>query len=103
MIDLFATTHLAWMSTALCAQVGAPDAWFNRGHSEAQKVCDHCPVEAQCRNYAQHETDMGTRLDGVWGGTTEGQRRVTATRHRKEARAAARAAAAALQPRGVAS
>jgi hypothetical protein len=96
-IDLSFTDQLSWMDAALCVQVAAdPEAWFTRSHAEAVKVCRICPVRETCGLYAQRETDLGNRLEGVWGGRSEGERRVTAHHHRVEARAAAMAAAANL-------
>jgi hypothetical protein len=31
---------------------------------EAKRICQRCPVVAQCGNYARHHS-----LSGVWGGT----------------------------------
>jgi WhiB family redox-sensing transcriptional regulator len=37
----------------------------------AKQFCDRCPITDDCRNYAlTHE------LIGIWGGTTEAERRV---------------------------
>jgi WhiB family redox-sensing transcriptional regulator len=36
----------------------------------AKQVCDRCPITNECREYARiHD------LDGIWGGTTEVERR----------------------------
>jgi WhiB family transcriptional regulator, redox-sensing transcriptional regulator len=37
----------------------------------AKQFCDRCPITNECREYARvHD------LDGIWGGTTEVERRV---------------------------
>jgi WhiB family redox-sensing transcriptional regulator len=40
--------------------------------AEAKAVCRHCPVLGKCLDVAL-EAD---RLEGVWGGTTESERRI---------------------------
>lgn len=72
---------------AACAQVD-PDLWFPEMGSGANTtrhavaVCRQCPLIHDCLAYA-----LPRALDGIWGGTTEGQRRrmradlgITATR-----------------------
>jgi WhiB family redox-sensing transcriptional regulator len=64
---------LAWQDDALCREVGG-DAWFpDKGGSirAAKKICDACPVQSDCLEYAL-ENDLGF---GIWGGTSERQRR----------------------------
>lgn len=66
-----------WMDDGACTQAINPDAWFpprpNSVPPEtalAIKVCrTRCPVQAQCLRYA-----LAHPVQGVWGGTTEGQR-----------------------------
>jgi len=41
------------------------------GASEARAMCDACPAEDQCKDYAV-ETNQ---LSGIWGNTTQKQRR----------------------------
>ncbi len=58
-----------------------------RGRTAAKHVCAVCPVIEECRAWAMNQS---TRLDGIWGGTTQRERR----RYRKanmtiEARSAA--------------
>lgn len=63
----------SWMSWALCAETN-PEAFFpEKGGSpkSAKQVCDGCPVRAECLDYA---LDNGIDF-GVWGGTTEADRR----------------------------
>jgi WhiB family redox-sensing transcriptional regulator len=68
-----------WAERALCAQAD-PDAWFpDRGHCDvaaiAKRICGHCPVRAQCLDYALSGTDTwGGIATGIWGGTTPKER-----------------------------
>jgi WhiB family redox-sensing transcriptional regulator len=68
-----------WRAEALCAR-SDPNLWFSPGaieHREAKRICNMCPVRAECLSYA-----MAEPIDhGVWGGMTERERR----RHRREA------------------
>jgi WhiB family redox-sensing transcriptional regulator len=36
----------------------------------AKQFCDRCPIADHCRDYA-----LNHDLDGIWGGTTEAERR----------------------------
>lgn len=62
----------AWHALAACAGMG-PAAFFpeGRGSSPAAglEVCSGCPVVAECR-------EAGAGELGVWGGTTEKERRL---------------------------
>jgi len=64
---------IAWMRFAACAGVD-PDLMFpERGQSAApgKAVCDGCPVRAPCLDHAlTHHENWG-----VWGGTSEKERR----------------------------
>ena len=71
--------NAAWIDEALCAQVGG-DAWMpDKGGPtrQAKRVCNGhddtppCPVRERCLAYA---LDNDIR-DGIWGGTSPGQRR----------------------------
>ena len=62
-----------WMQDSLCAQVD-PELFFpEKGGSgyAARDICARCDVRAQCLEYALR-TDQ---RDGIWGGTTEPERR----------------------------
>ena len=64
---------LAWMDGALCAQAD-PERWFpdlGQPAGIARRVCRQCPVRAECLDYAL-ETNQEF---GVWGGTSERERR----------------------------
>ena len=62
-----------WAAQALCAQTD-PEIFFpEQGQSAnaAIAICDDCPVQVQCLNYALASP---VPLHGVWGGST-GERR----------------------------
>ncbi len=63
----------AWMSSAACSR-GGTDAFFpRRGEptGPGRAVCSTCVVQAECLAYAMAHEDLA----GVWGGTTERERR----------------------------
>ena len=65
----------AWQDQALCAEVD-PDLHFpEKGGStrEAKRVCRSCEVRAECLAYALEHEDTGRF--GIWGGTSERERR----------------------------
>jgi WhiB family redox-sensing transcriptional regulator len=63
----------AWMIDAYCRRL-APAEFFpsdGLGVEDAQRVCNDCRVRADCLQYA-----LDNRIDhGVWGGTSERERR----------------------------
>jgi len=63
----------AWQDDALCAQTD-PEAFFpEKGGStrEAKRVCAKCDVRQECLEYAlSHDERFG-----IWGGTSERDRR----------------------------
>ena len=62
-----------WMAGGLCAEVD-PELWFpEKGGStrEAKQLCARCPVHPECLAYAIAHRER----HGVWGGTTERERR----------------------------
>ncbi len=62
-----------WMNDALCREIG-DEAFFSDDAGvtkKAKKICNGCPVIAECLNYALDDRD----LVGVFGGTTERDRR----------------------------
>jgi WhiB family transcriptional regulator, redox-sensing transcriptional regulator len=69
-------SDLAWQREAACRGLGAGDSqtifFPSRGDSieEARAICRECPVTAQCLDFA-----LANGCIGVWGGTTERQRR----------------------------
>jgi WhiB family redox-sensing transcriptional regulator len=65
-----------WRALALCAEVD-PELFFpNKGESSrpAKRICAVCEVRAEC---LQDALDRGEQF-GVWGGTSERERRVLA-------------------------
>ena len=62
-----------WMEHAVC-RGAAPTAFFpsdGSGVEVAQRVCESCPVRAECLEYAlEHRIEHG-----VWGGASERERR----------------------------
>ncbi len=77
-----------WQAKARCTEVD-PEIFFpERGGSSkaARQVCSNCQVRAQCLEYALNNKEQF----GIWGGTSERERR----RLRKERAARARLRAA---------
>ena len=62
-----------WMASGLC-RVEPPARFFPSdgvGVEIAKRICADCPVKTPCLEYA-----LENRIDhGVWGGTSERQRR----------------------------
>lgn len=61
-----------WMRVGLCVK-GNPENWFpSSAHEEraATELCKGCPSKTPCLEYALADST----LDGIWGGTTPGQR-----------------------------
>lgn len=64
-----------WNEGALCAQTD-PELFFPEvGQTdvvrEARQLCARCPLQQECREYAIHHGE----LHGIWGGTTDRERR----------------------------
>jgi WhiB family redox-sensing transcriptional regulator len=71
-------TDIQWMDDALCREIDR-DLFFpdHGGKSQpAKKVCRECRVQNECLTYAL----TFTTLLGVWGGTTEPERRILKNR-----------------------
>ncbi|MFF6993156.1 WhiB family transcriptional regulator [Streptomyces sp. NPDC010273] len=74
---------MSWRESAACRDVD-PDLFFPIGTGgltlvqigEAKAVCARCPVSKRCLEWA---LDVG-QVEGVWGGTTESERRATRRR-----------------------
>ena len=70
----------SWMGRGKCREM-PPDTFFPSdgvGVEVARRVCADCPVKEPCLDYA-----MANHIDhGVWGGTSERERRRIA-RHRR--------------------
>jgi WhiB family redox-sensing transcriptional regulator len=69
-----------WMAKGKCREL-PPSTFFPSdgvGVDAARQVCAECPVQAPCLEYALEQ-----RIDhGVWGGTSERERRRIARRRR---------------------
>ena len=69
-----------WMSAGKCREL-SPSIFFPSdgvGVEVARRICADCPVKAPCLEYA-----MSNHIDhGVWGGTSERERRRIARRRR---------------------
>jgi WhiB family redox-sensing transcriptional regulator len=69
--------ELAWMGDAACA--GEPlRYWFpERGefNTRAMVICVGCPVRVECLTYALTHGHGPEAVIGVWGGTSQGERR----------------------------
>jgi WhiB family redox-sensing transcriptional regulator len=69
-------SELVWQREAACRGLGVEESraifFPSRGESidEAKAICRHCPVTQECLDFA-----LANRCIGVWGGTTERQRR----------------------------
>lgn len=78
-----------WRDHAECRDED-PDLFFPIGTTgpplrrtrRAKAVCDRCPVREPCLRWA---TDTGQAV-GIWGGTTETERRLPARRRQTPAR-----------------
>lgn len=68
-----ADADTSWMVKGRCAHM-SPSLFFPSdgvGVEVARKICGDCPVRTPCLEYA-----LAQRIDhGVWGGTSERQRR----------------------------
>ena len=89
-------TRVDWWRYAACRDAD-PDIFFpvsavGPGHDEvarAKAICARCPVRRQCLQFA-----LATRqAHGVWGGTTEEERRLCMPAQAGKRRAAERASA----------
>lgn len=74
-VELVNTTWTSWRLDGLCAQ-SDPDHFFPElrgvsGARAAKRICGRCPATAECLEHALRTNEQF----GVWGGTTEGERR----------------------------
>jgi len=84
-------THTDWRHRAACRDED-PELFFPisevgpgaRQTAEAKAVCARCPVREQC---LRHALDNGLN-DGIFGGTTERERRALTRRTRRQHQAA---------------
>lgn len=64
---------LSWQAAALCAQIDSGIFFPEKGEPTtlAKQVCRRCPVDGECLAYALRNNERF----GVWGGTSERERR----------------------------
>lgn len=64
-----------WEAYAACRETPLPLFFPTRGDSETpafiRRFCNLCPVKAECLEYALQQRER----HGIWGGTTEKERR----------------------------
>lgn len=68
---------MPWMAQAVCADRNVDaDTFFpppgRRMSAPALLMCNECPVKSDCLQLA---LTLPWAVEGIWGGTTEGQRR----------------------------
>ncbi len=86
-----ANADYSWRSDALCRDTD-PELFFPVGATgsalvqidRAKQVCEECPVQTACLDYAL-ETNQDS---GIWGGTSEDERRVLRRQYVARRRAA---------------
>jgi WhiB family transcriptional regulator, redox-sensing transcriptional regulator len=80
----------AWWSRAACSTAD-PELFFPisaagpalKQVARAKAICARCPIRQACLDYALY----AGAVQGVWGGTTEAERRVLSQRRRRRSRA----------------
>ncbi|MFF5977151.1 WhiB family transcriptional regulator [Streptomyces sp. NPDC012769] len=74
----------SWREYGLCAQTDPELFWPEKGSStaEARKICTACEVRLECLEYAVTHGEPG-----VWGGTSENQRKAIRKARRRPAAA----------------
>ena len=85
--------NLDWLDRAACAGIDSRAFFANGCHARAQvhaaqQVCNTCPVQAECRDWA---IQTGER-NGVWGGMSQQELRRTRRRFTSRASSTTRAA-----------
>lgn len=62
-----------WSDRAACAGMDQRIFYLERGYSskEAREICGRCPVRSECLEYALENKESF----GLWGGTSERERR----------------------------
>lgn len=77
----------AWQDYAACAGHPTPQLWFptnDEGQAaaaqEARNICAGCPVRDPCLEYAVANREQ----HGIWGGTTERERRKIRKQRRRQ-------------------
>lgn len=73
-LDDFDLSHLEWQDRANCRDTD-PEAFFplqGEGvNGTVRAICDACPVKQTCLDYALERP----QLQGIWGGTSEEERK----------------------------
>lgn len=80
---MISLTTAPWRQRAACRGLG-PDIFYPITDDEAEEakaVCAVCPVHQACLEHALAQRER----EGVWGGTTERERRRLARQRRKTA------------------
>ncbi len=79
-------TDRAWMPRGICSDAPDQDDWQpaiedpdDPSTQRAIQICQHCPVRAECRDYALNRR----WLNGIWGGTTTLERATLRRQRRK--------------------
>lgn len=82
LLDATQAPRPSWRNQAACRGMDADLFYPDRGESlaEARAVCRRCPVQAECLGTA---VAQGERF-GVWGGSSERQRRDLRRQRRQE-------------------
>jgi len=73
-----------WHERGSCHGHPNPELWFPthgqfRDGNQGKEICRGCPVRTQCLDYAQ----ANPGLVGIWGGTTDTERREMRGRSRQ--------------------
>lgn len=84
--DWFIWQPPAWYADALCAQVDYDIFYPEDGGTTrpARSTCASCDVREKCRDYALANDELW----GIWGGTTESERRKLRAQRNRELKAA---------------
>lgn len=67
----------AWMRDGSCLDEPSGVFFPRRGESTepARAICGGCPVREECLQYALETPAFGYAMGGIWGGTSERERR----------------------------
>ena len=77
------TAPMSWATKAACAGVDTALMFPGQGDDTrpAKAVCDGCPVRAECLDHALRHNENW----GIWGGTSEKERRFMRRTRRRRA------------------
>ena len=83
--EVFVMSATTWRKRAACRGLDAeafyPDSEDDADAAEAKAVCGVCPVRQPCLEHALAHRER----EGIWGGTTERERRRIVRQRRKSA------------------